>query len=311
MQRPAETPVRSASDHLLDDPWIGGADDSAERVAAWITARWSTAPVAAIVLGTGLGSFVEEVEVEVALDYDAIPHFQPTSALGHQGRLLCGRIRSLPVAVLQGRLHAYEGHPPSALTLPVRVVRAMGARLLLLTNASGGLNPRYRPGDVLVIDDHINLLGGNPLLGLCGSSSAGRSAPQPYDPTLVERAIELARQANFTAHRGVYVGMTGPNYETRAEYRFLRRIGGDAVGMSTIPEALAAAREGMRVLALSAITNLGLPDAPQRTRGDDVCASAANCERKLRRLMLGILADEAQRLGLTSNSLSLDGRGPG
>ena len=197
----------------------------------------------------------------------AIPHFQPTSAIGHPGRLLCGRIRSLPVAVLQGRLHPYEGHSPAAITLPVRVLRALGARLLILTNASGGLNPRYRAGDVLVIEDHINLLGGNPLLGLCGSNHAGSNiSRQTYDPVFIERALESARQANFAAHRGVYVGVTGPNYETRAEYRFLRRIGGDAVGMSTIPEALFAASARMRVLALSAITNLGLPDAPQRTR---------------------------------------------
>ena len=167
-------------------------------------------------LGDRLGSFVEEVEVDLALDFSAIPHFQPTSAIGHPGRLLCGRIRSLPVAVLQGRLHPYEGHSPAAITLPVRVLRALGARLLILTNASGGLNPRYRAGDVLVIEDHINLLGGNPLLGLCGSNHAGSNiSRQTYDPVFIERALELARQANFAAHRGVYVGVTGPNYETR------------------------------------------------------------------------------------------------
>jgi purine-nucleoside phosphorylase len=293
MQPIAEHRVRFASDGLPDARLAKFADDCAESVAAWIATRWGIAPAAGVVLGTGLGSFVDEVEVELALDFSAIPHFQPTSALGHPGRLVCGRIRSLPVAVLQGRLHAYEGHSPAAITLGVRVLRALGARLLILTNASGGLNPRYRAGDVLVIDDHIDLLAGNPLAGLCGSNSAERGIRRPYDPALVERALELARLANFTAHRGVYVGMTGPNYETRAEYRFLRRIGGDAVGMSTIPEALAAASAGMRVLALSAITNLGLPDAPRRTRAEEVCAAAAHCERKLRQLMLGILGDAA------------------
>ena len=267
MQPIAEPRVHLDSDRRPDTRLAKTVDDSAESVAAWIAARWNIAPAAGIVLGTGLGSFVEEVEVDLALDFSAIPHFQPTSAIGHPGRLLCGRIRSLPVAVLQGRLHPYEGHSPAAITLPVRVLRALGARLLILTNASGGLNPRYRAGDVLVIEDHINLLGGNPLLGLCGSNHAGSNiSRQTYDPVFIERALELARQANFAAHRGVYVGVTGPNYETRAEYRFLRRIGGDAVGMSTIPEALFAASARMRVLALSAITNLGLPDAPQRTR---------------------------------------------
>jgi purine-nucleoside phosphorylase len=261
--------------------------------AAAIRDRWDARPEAALVLGTGLHRLAELVHAEAAIPYAQIPHFPCSTATGHRGRLVCGRFGERAVIVMDGRCHGYEGYSPIDLALPVWVVCALGAEYLLLSNASGGLNPRFRSGDVVVIADHINLLFAQPpLTGLAAPTNGGdrRGSAPMYDRLLIEQALEIARCENFAAHRGVYVAMTGPNYETRAEYRFLRRIGGDVVGMSTVPEAVAASACGLRTLALSIVTNVARPDCPQIVRAVDVIRAAERAERHVGKIMAGVVA---------------------
>ena len=232
---------------------------------------------------------------EAVLPYEEIPHFVRSTAVGHKGQLVCGRIGDVPVVTMEGRFHLYEGYSLGEITLPVRVMKALGIELLIISNASGGLHAHYLPGDVLVIEDHINLMFANPLRGQ-HDDALGPQYPEmtrPYDRALIGQALAIARHENFVAHRGVYVGVSGPNYETRAEYRFLRRIGADVIGMSTVPEAIVAAQMRLRVLALSVITNVCLPDAVAKTDGASVVAAAGTSEHKMRQLVLGILAHYA------------------
>jgi purine-nucleoside phosphorylase len=259
-----------------------------------IQRRWDCRPVVGIILGTGLGNFAQEIRAEAVLAYEDIPHFMRSTAVGHKGQLVCGRIADVPVVTMEGRFHFYEGYSLGQITLPVRVMKALGIELLIISNASGGLHSYYLPGDVLVIEDHINLMGGNPLTGINDDRLGPRfpDMSRPYDPALIRQVLQIARRENFTVHRGVYAGVSGPNYETRAEYRFLRRIGADVIGMSTVPEVIVATQVGLRVLALSVITNVCLPDAVAKTDGESVVASARTAEHKMRKLVLEILAKE-------------------
>ncbi len=200
---------------------------------------------------------------------------------------------------MQGRFHFYEGYPQWQITLPVRVMKALGINLLIVSNACGGLNPQYRSGDVMVMEDHINLMWANPLIGI-NEDSLGTRFPDmcaPYDRALINRALEIARRENFVAHCGTYVAVAGPNYETRAEQRFVRQIGGDVVGMSTVPEVIVAVHAGLRVLALSTVTNECRPDDPnpKPTTGEEVVAIGRAAEHKVRSIVLGILAEEANK----------------
>ena len=216
-----------------------------------------------IILGTGLGSLAQEIATEAAIDYGLIPHFPRATAIGHAGQLVCGTLLGMPVLAMEGRFHVYEGYSYQQVTFPVRVMKALGAELLIVSNACGGMNPHYAAGDIVVIEDHINLMNGNPLIG-ANDDALGPRFPDmcaPYDRVLIQRALEIAPRENFIAHKGVYVAVTGPNLETRAEYRFLRTIGADVVGMSTVPEVLVAVHAGMQVLGLSIVTDLCLPDA--------------------------------------------------
>jgi purine-nucleoside phosphorylase len=259
-----------------------------------VRSRWSGCPRAGIILGTGLGSVAGQIETDAKLDYVEIPHFPRSTAIGHAGQLVCGNLRGLPVIAMEGRFHAYEGYSYKQITFPVRVMRALGAELLLVSNACGGLNPQFGLGDIMVIEDHINLMSGNPLVGP-NDDALGPRFPdmcRPYDRKLIDRALDIARRENFAAHKGVYAAVTGPNLETRAEYRFLRTIGADAVGMSTVPEALVAVHAGMRVLGLSIITDLCLPDALKPAKIEEIIAVAATAEPKLRAIVMGILDGE-------------------
>jgi purine-nucleoside phosphorylase len=261
------------------------------QAADEIRRRWDCRSKVGIILGTGLGSFTEQIQSESVIGYDEIPHFMRSTAVGHRGQLVCGRVAGVPIVAMEGRFHLYEGYSLQQITFPVRVMKALGVELLIISNASGGLRPHYVPGDILVIDDHINLMMANPLVGAF-DEQLGRRFPdlsRPYDPQLIRQALRIARRENFVAHQGVYVAVSGPNYETRAEYRFLRRIGGDVVGMSTVPEVIVAKDVGLRVLALSVITNVCRPDALTTTDGDSVVASARSAEVKLRKIVLGIL----------------------
>ena len=268
-----------------------------EEAAAVIRQQWKSQAHAGIILGTGLGSLAQQIETEAKLEYEAIPHFPRATTTSHAGQLVCGLLQGLPVVAMEGRFHAYEGYSHQQITFPVRVMKALGAGLLIVSNACGGLNPHYACGDVVVIDDHINLMGGNPLIGV-NDDRLGPRFPDmcwPYDRKLIDRALAIARRENFAAHRGVYVAVTGPNLETRAEYRFLRQIGADVVGMSTVPEVIVAVHAGMRVLGLSVVTDMGLADALVPHNLDHILAHAAAAEPKLRKMVLGILAHEAAR----------------
>ena len=260
--------------------------------AAAIRARWDVRPAAALVLGTGLQQLADLVDAEAVIPYAQIPHFPRSTAVGHRGRLVCGRFGERPVIVMDGRCHSYEGYSPAELALPVLVLRTLGAEQLLLSNASGGLNPQFRSGDVVVVVDHINLLFAPPAAAGLAASAIGlarRGTVPMYDRLLIDQALEIARREDFAAHRGVYVAMTGPNYETRAEYRFLRRIGGDVVGMSTVPEAVAASACGLRTLALSIVTNVARPDCPQVVHAAEVIRAAEHAEAHVGKIMAGVI----------------------
>jgi len=271
-------------------------DHIAEAVQA-IRRQWDSPAEVGIILGTGLGALAGEITAEARIEYSSIPHFPRSTTHSHAGQLVCGQLAGLAVVAMEGRLHAYEGYTQQQITFPVRVMRALGAKLLIASNASGGMNPQYCKGDIVVIDDHINLMNGNPLIGV-NDDRLGPRFPDmsaPYDPVLIDRALGIARREKIAVQRGVYVAVTGPNLETRAEYRFLRTIGADVVGMSTVPEVLVAVHAGMRVLGLSIVTDICLPDALQPVSLQEILAVAASAEPKLRKIVLGVLEEERAR----------------
>ncbi|MEO0531603.1 MAG: purine-nucleoside phosphorylase [Planctomycetota bacterium] len=250
-----------------------------------------------IILGTGLGNFAENIEVDATLDYSDIPHFPVSTATSHRGRLVFGTLRGLPVMVMEGRMHAYEGYPLDQITLPVRVMKALGAELLIVSQAVGGMNPYYKPGDVMLIDDHINLLGDNPLVGVNDDRLGPRfpDMSQPYNFELLDEGQRIARAGDFTVHRGVSVAVLGPCLETRAEYRFLRAIGADVVGMSTVPDVITAVHGGLRTFGMAVVTDMCLPDALEVAEVEEIIRVANSAEPKLRALVEGILDYEAAR----------------
>jgi purine-nucleoside phosphorylase len=265
-----------------------------DQAVAAIRRHWTGTPSVGIILGTGLGSVAGQIATEATIDYATIPHFPRSTTPGHTGQLVCGRLEGRTVVAMEGRFHAYEGYSQRQITFPVRVMRALGADLLIVSNACGGMNPQYAQGDIMVIEDHINLMNGNPLIGV-NDDRLGPRFPDmcaPYDRALIDRALAIARRENFVAHKGVYVAVTGPNLETRAEYRFLRLIGADVVGMSTVPEVLVAVHAGMRVLGLSIVTDLCLPDALKPANIHEILATAAAAEPTLRKIVLGVLSQE-------------------
>jgi len=268
-----------------------------QEAVAVIREQWKQTPHAGIILGTGLGSLVDDIEVEASFDYEQIPHFPRSTATSHRGRLVCGRLSGLPVIAMEGRLHMYEGYTQQQITLPVRVMRELGAELLVVSNACGGMNPNYQCGDIMVIEDHINLLGDNPLIGI-NDDQLGPRFPdmcEPYDQRLIEDALSIARREDIVAHKGVFVAVPGPNLETRAEYRFLRLIGADSVGMSTVPEVIVAVHSGMRTVGFSIITDMCLPDALEKADVDKIIATAGEAQPRLCTLVKGVLAKEAER----------------
>lgn len=271
--------------------------DKIEESAAFIRKSWDRPPHAGIILGTGLGSLVEKIDVQASIEYGDIPHFPRSTAISHRGRLVCGTLCGLPVMAMEGRFHMYEGYPLKQITLPVRVMKRLGAELLLVSNACGGMNPNYRCGDLMMIDDHINLMGDNPLIGI-NDDRLGPRFPDmsaPYDSSLIDEALRTARREDIVAHRGVFVAVAGPNLETRAEYRFLRAIGADVVGMSTVPEVIVAVHCGLRTVGFSIVTDMCLPDALEAADVPKIIATANAAEPKLTKLVLGVLEAERRR----------------
>jgi purine-nucleoside phosphorylase len=265
--------------------------DRIQDAVAAVRQRTPLAPEIGIVLGTGLGGLAQDIDTEVSIPYGEIPGFPLSTVESHAGRLLLGHLGGRRVVAMQGRFHLYEGYDLSAVTFPVRVMRALGAGSLVVSNACGGMNPLWSPGDLVLLSDHINLLGDNPLVG----SNDDRLGPRfpdmsaPYDPELRALARAVALEQGIVLREGVYVAVAGPNLETRAEYRMLRAMGADVVGMSTVPEVIVAAHAGMRTVGISIITDQCLPDALEPADITRIIETAARAEPSLSSLITRLL----------------------
>jgi purine-nucleoside phosphorylase len=265
--------------------------EAIEAAADVVRALFRATPDVAIVLGTGLGGLAKEIDVRVSISYADIPGFPLSTVESHAGRLLCGTLAGKTVVAMQGRFHRYEGYTLQQATFPVRVLKALGATTLIVSNACGGMNPLWAPGDLMLIADHINFLGDNPLIG-ANDDRLGARFPDmsaPYDAELRQLARKVATEGKITLREGVYVAVQGPNLETRAEYRMLRALGADVVGMSTVPEVIVAIHGGMRVLGLSIITDQCLPDALEPAELSTIIANAERAEPQLTALVRGVL----------------------
>jgi purine-nucleoside phosphorylase len=261
--------------------------DRIQEAAAVVRGRSRLEPEVGIILGTGLGGLADEISVDASIPYESLPGFPLSTVESHAGRLLLGRMGKRPVVAMQGRFHRYEGYGLAEVTFPVRVMRALGAQMLVVSNACGGMNPLWSPGDLVLLSDHINLLGDNPLTG-ANDDRLGPRFPDmsdPYDAELRALTRTLAADLGITLREGVYVAVPGPNLETRAEYRMLRAMGADVVGMSTVPEVIVASHAGMRTVGISIITDQCLPDALEPANIDRIIETAKRAEPSLTRLI--------------------------
>jgi len=265
--------------------------DKIQEAVAAIRARWTKKADVGIVLGTGLGGLAERIVTDVVIPYEELPHFAKSTVETHAGRLILGTIEGKTVVAMQGRFHYYEGYSAKEITFPIRVMKALGAETLIVSNACGGLNPQFKAGDVMLIEDHINLLGCNPLIGV-NDDRLGPRFPdmcEPYSKELLQKARQVALEKGIPTQQGVYVALAGPNLETRAEYRFLRTIGADVVGMSTVPEVIVAVHSGMKVLGFSIVTDMGLPDALEPADIARILQNAGEAEPKMNQIICGVL----------------------
>jgi purine-nucleoside phosphorylase len=260
-----------------------------DEAAARIRRDCPLQPAIGIILGTGLGSLVGRIDVAARIPYASIPHFPTTTVDTHAGELVLGTLAGQPVVALSGRFHAYEGYSLEQITLPVRVAKALGAATLIVSNSAGGLNPQFAAGDLMIITDHINFMGDNPLIGPNDDTLGPRflDMSEPYSKALIDLAERVALAKAIKVQRGVYLACPGPSLETRAEYRFMRMIGADAVGMSTVPEVIAALHAGLKVLGFSAITDECLPDALEPADVAKILRTAAEIEPKMTEIIAG------------------------
>ena len=267
--------------------------DSIQNTTNYIKSRIGDfVPEAGIILGTGLGGLVNDIQVEKQLMYSNIPDFPMSTLEFHSGKLIFGTLAGKKVVAMQGRLHYYEGYNMQQITFPVRVMKMLGIQTLFVSNASGSLNPAFKKGDLMVIEDHINLQPLNPLVGRNDADLGPRfpDMSEPYKRHLIDKALQIASANNITCHKGVYVAVTGPNLETRAEYRYLRIIGGDAVGMSTAPEVIVANHMGLPVFAISVLTDEGFPEVLTPVSIEEIIAVAAEAEPKLTLILKELIA---------------------
>ena len=261
--------------------------DQINEATSYLRKIWQGTPKVGLILGTGLGGLAEQVEQQASIPYSDIPHFPVSTAPTHAGRLVCGLLRGRPVIAMEGRFHYYEGYDLQQVTFPVRVMRALGAEVLLVTNAAGGINPQLDLADLVIIEDHINLLPDNPLRGVNDDRLGPRwpDLSEPYTKSLIQLTRTAALEAGIHLHKGVFVAVSGPNLETRAEYRMLKMMGADVVGMSTVPEVLVAVHAGMKVLGFSVVTDLCLPDHLESADVSKILANAAIGSEKLAKLI--------------------------
>lgn len=268
--------------------------DRVEEAKRFLSGRLEKTPRVAIVLGTGLSGFAQRISVAQTIGYQDIPYFPVPTGVGHKAEAYAGTLGGKDVIAFGGRFHIYEGYDPQAITFPIRVAKAIGCEVLILSNAAGGMNPQFQAADVMVISDHINLTGLNPLVGPNDDRLGPRfpDMSQPYDRELISLFERVALEEKVPLRKGVYVGITGPSLETAAEYRFFRQIGGDAIGMSTVLENIVAVHAGLRVLGISIITDLCLPDALEPVRIEQILENAAEGEKKVS----GLVAKFVERL---------------
>jgi purine-nucleoside phosphorylase len=269
--------------------------DKIQEAQQAVRQHWPGRPKVGIILGTGLGALAQDIQSEATISYEEIPHFPRSTVESHAGRLVCGRLAGKSVLTMEGRFHYYEGYALQQITFPVRLMKALGCEVLIASNACGGLNPQYGKSEIMVIEDHINLMGDNPLIGK-NDDRLGPRFPdmcQPYDRELIQLTQRIALEEKIVCHKGVYVAVPGPNLETRAEYRFLRQIGADVVGMSTVPEVIVGVHCGLRNLGLSVITDMCLPDALTPVDLKEILAAAAIAEKSLRVLVRRVVAELA------------------
>lgn len=269
--------------------------DQIQEATQFIQGHWPVRPRVGIILGTGLGGLAEDIETDLRLAYADIPYFPQSTVISHASRLVCGHLAGKPVVAMEGRFHYYEGYSLQQITLPVRVLRALGCDVLIVSNACGGMNPQYAKGDLMVIEDHINLIGDNPLIGK-NDDRLGPRFPDmcwAYDRELIALTQRVALEEKIVCHKGVFVAVSGPNLETRAEYRFLRGIGADVVGMSTVPEVIVGVHCGLRNLGLSVITDVCLPDALQPVSLAEILETANAAEKQLRVLVRRVVGEIA------------------
>lgn len=262
-----------------------------ESVAS-IVSRWKGKPHFGIVLGTGAGIVADSIQAQATLPYGSITHFPVSTATGHKGNLVCGTLDGHEVVAMQGRFHLYEGYDVDRATLPIHVMHAMGVKILFVSNAAGGLNPKMASGDVMLIESHVDFMN-RTSAQIAAPPSIGRPtlrSDSAYGRKLIDIAHGIARKEGFALHEGVYAAMMGPNYETRAEYRFLRRMGVDVAGMSTVPEVNVAGKKGMQVLAMSIVTNVADPDALEPTSGEEVIEAARVAAPKLKSIVSGVMS---------------------
>ena len=267
---------------------MDGLWEEIQEAKSWLTARWNKTPRAGLILGTGLGGLATRIQTDAEFSYSEIPHFPRSTAPSHAGKLLCGTLEGIPVMAMEGRFHYYEGYSLRQVTFPIRVMKALGADTLVLTSAVGGMNPQYALGDIVVLEDHINLMPDNPLRGVNDDRLGPRfpDMSQPYDRKLVEQARLIALKLGISAHKGVLAAVPGPNLETRAEYRMLRTIGADIVGMSTVPECITATHAGLRTVALSIVTDMCLPDALEPADIEKIVRVAGEGGKRLEQILL-------------------------
>ena len=269
-----------------------GMFEQIEEAVASIRSRWSETPRVALILGTGLGDLADQIDQRCEIPYEEIAHFPSSTVESHAGQLVCGTLQGVPVVAMQGRFHYYEGWSMQQVTFPVRVMRALGAEILLINSAVGAMNPHYRLADTVIIDDHISQMPDNPLRGVNDDRLGPRfpDMSRPYDAELCDIAAAAALELGIAAHRGVLVAVPGPNLETRAEYRMLRNMGADIVGMSTVPEVIVAAHCGLRVLGFSIVTDICLPDALEPVSIEKIIATAATGGERLSRLIPEVIS---------------------
>ncbi|MEO2020083.1 MAG: purine-nucleoside phosphorylase [Fuerstiella sp.] len=259
------------------------ASEAVERIRQ----DWPEMPAVGMILGTGLGGLTEQIEVACRIPYDEIPHFPRSTAPSHAGQLVCGSLHGIPLVAMDGRCHYYEGYSLQQVTFPVRVMKALGAETLVVTSAVGGMNPQYQLADIVILEDHINLLPDNPLRGVNDDELGPRfpDMSEPYSRDLIEIARQAALDLSISAHKGVLIVVPGPNLETRAEYRMLRLMGADIVGMSTVPEIIVANHAGMKTVGFSIVTDMCLPDALEPADIDSILKVAADGGARLERLI--------------------------